>query len=64
MLCGPKEQFIKLWAIILYELTELNMENDKEIGNSKTFLKMQEPSINSKPTMLQIPGALGGAHPQ
>lgn len=64
MLCGPKEQFIKLWATILCELTELNMEDEKEIGNSKTFLKMQEPSINSKSTMLQIPGVLGGAHPQ
>lgn len=62
MLCGPKAPFIKLWATMIYELTELNMEDEKN-GNSKTFLNMQEPSINSKSTMSQSPGVSGGAHP-
>lgn len=47
---------------MLYEPTKLNIEDEK-IGNSKTFLNMQEPSINSKSTMPQIPGVSGGAHP-
>lgn len=56
----PKAPFIK--DTMLYEPTKLNIEDEK-IGNSKTFLNMQEPSINSKSTMPQIPGVSGGAHP-
>lgn len=62
MLCGPKAPFIKRWATMIYELTELKMEDEKK-WQQKTFLNMQEPSINSKSTMSQSPGVSGGAPP-